>query len=229
MLSDDTSQADPKFRTIYKSPSVAVNFVPSNAKHVLDVGCGTGVAAAQLKESGHIVDGITWNEEEARQASASCRDVMVLDLEKGIPGKTSQSYDAVICSHILEHIAYPQKLISDIHDLLVSNGTLIVVIPNLFFWRDRLKLLRGRWQYTLSGTFDYTHLRWYTVDTMKDFLGSHGFVITHFEAHGWVPLPGLRLLLGGRLREKINRLACKLLPGLFGGQLLFCARKKPTG
>jgi hypothetical protein len=110
----------------------------------------------------------------------------------------------------------------------VDNGMLIVVIPNLLFWRDRLKLLLGRWEYTLSGTFDYTHLRWYTVDTMESFLVSHGFMITHFEAHGWIPLPGLRLLIGGRMREMINRIACKLLPGLFGGQLLFCARKKPT-
>ncbi len=43
-----------------------------------------------------------------------------------------------------------------------------------------------------SGTFYYTHLRWYTRETMCDLLEEHGFVIDRFLAVGWIPLPGLR-------------------------------------
>jgi hypothetical protein len=88
-----------------------------------------------------------------------------------------------------------------------------------------LKLLWGEWDYEESGTFDYTHLRWYTRRTLVALLQGHGFVIKHFVADGWIPLPGLRLVIGKQSRAQVNRLACRVFPGLFGYQLLFHFRK----
>jgi SAM-dependent methyltransferase len=173
------------------------------------------------------VDGITWNPAEAAQAGTVCRKVIQCDLEKGIPDVAPHSYDAVICSHILEHIAYPQSLIADIWKALRPGAVLIVVIPNLFFWPDRIKLFRGIWNYQTSGTFDYTHLRWYTSVTMSDLLTSSGFTVSQFKAFGWVPLPGLRRVLTTSARNWLNQKACRMFPGLFGQQLLYCATK-PT-
>ena len=113
----------------------------------------------------------------------------------------------------------------DIHRCLKPGGELIVVIPNLFFWPDRLKLLFGNWQYQKSGTFDYTHLRWYTVSSMKEFLNQQGFRHDVFVAYGWVPLPVLKWVIGSKLRASLNKLVCRLLPGLFGQQLLFKVKK----
>jgi SAM-dependent methyltransferase len=130
-------------------------------------------------------------------------------------------YDVVICSHLLEHIAYPQRLLDDIFKVLRPGGSFIVAIPNIFFWQDRFKLLCGEWEYQQSGTFDYTHLRWYTHKTMARLLGECGFVGNVMQADGWIPLPGLRFLVGNKWRNRLNVLACKWLPGLFGKQLLF--------
>ena len=225
--SPEISKSDPRFATLYHSPSVAAEFVPRMAREVLDVGCGTGTTARYLSAKGLIVDGITWNPEEAALAATVCRSVQKCDLEKGIPNVCHSAYDAVICSHILEHIAYPQALMEDILKTLKPGGTLIVVIPNLFFWPERLKLIRGEWRYEKSGTFDYTHLRWYTTETMKDFLAASGFTISQFKAFGWVPLPGLRRVLTTSARNWLNQKACRMFPGLFGQQLLYCATK-PT-
>jgi hypothetical protein len=88
-----------------------------------------------------------------------------------------------------------------------------------------LSLIRGRFRYQASGTFDYTHLRWYTRETMHELLLEHGFAVEEFAADGWIPLPGLRHLIGPDLRRGVNGLACRWMPGFFGQQLLFRARK----
>ena len=82
----------------------------------MDVGCGAGNNARILKELGKIVDGITFSDEEVKLASKYCRTVFKHNLETGLPEETDSSYDVVLCSHMLEHIAYPEKLLSDIRE-----------------------------------------------------------------------------------------------------------------
>jgi SAM-dependent methyltransferase len=176
-------------------------------------------------EKGIKVDAVSWNAEELVSARRFCRRVIQCDLNNGIEGIEAESYDGVICSHILEHIAYPQQLLRDIERSLVPGGFLLVVIPNLLFWSDRMSLFLGRWEYQSSGTFDYTHVRWYTAQSMHRLLSAHGFIPDRFIAEGWIPLPGLRFMIGRELRRRLNALACRVSPGLFGKQLIFRARK----
>ena len=192
---------------------------------VLDVGCGCGGTAAELSAHGRLVDGITWSEEEAQSAREVCRTVIVADVSQGLPSTISGPYDAVICSHLLEHIAYPQQLLADIHRVLRPGGCLIVAIPNLFFWLDRIKLLLGHWEYQQSGTFDYTHVRWYTYKSMARLLEDHGFAPDVFVADGWIPAPLIGKVLGDKFRKRLNEFACRCCPGLFGKQLLYRSKR----
>jgi SAM-dependent methyltransferase len=193
---------------------------------VLDVGCGRGEFARRLKEAGHVVDALTWRRDEADAAAAHCRRVLLCDLNQGLPALQPATYDLAVCSHVIEHIAYPEALLRDLHRVLNAHGHLLVAIPNLLFWIDRLKLLRGEWKYEASGTFDATHLRWYTRESMTTLLDEHGFAVERFLADGWIALPGLRFLIGKRLRRKVNEFFCRWRPGLFGQQLLFRAAKR---
>jgi len=182
--------------------------------------------AAWLWRRGITVDGISWNANELESAKPVCRNVLCWDLNAGLPPMLNETYDLAICSHILEHIAYPQKLLTDLHRVLDREGRLLVAIPNLFFWQDRWKLLRWDWSYESSGTFDYTHLRWYTQESMIELLWQHGFALTDFVADGWIPLPGLRFFITKKLRSCINKCFCRVLPGFFGRQLLVSLRKQ---
>ena len=198
-----------------------VEMVPDAAITILDIGCGCGGTAADLRRLGKIVDGVTWSESEAAEAAGACRNVVVADVSAGLPDAVAGPYDAVICSHLLEHIAYPQKLLKDVHRVLKPGGVLIVAIPNVLFWEDRLRLLAGVWEYQQSGTFDYTHVRWYTAESMRRLLAEYGFVENQFYADGWIPVPGLRFLIGKNLRNRLNVFACRKWPGLFGKQLRY--------
>ena len=211
----------------YEGRNVALDaLIPTEVKLALDVGCGRGGNAAFLKQLGIEVDGVSWNEAELAVAKAFCRRVIRCDLNDGLSNIESETYDLIICSHLLEHIAYPQTLLRDLYRSLHPEGYLLVAIPNLFFWSDRLKLLSGKWNYAESGTFDYSHLRWYSDQSMRNLLKEYDFVVDHFLADGWIPLPGLKFVIGSKLRAGINRAACLWRPSLFGCQLIYRCRKR---
>ena len=132
---------------------------------VLDVGCGAGGNARALHALGKIVDGITLSPEEARQASAWCRDVTVYNVEQGLPESARGPYDLCLCSHVIEHLRDPSPLLTAVRRILAPNGGLLVALPNILQFRHRLELLRGRFEYESGGIMDSTHVRWYTWES----------------------------------------------------------------
>lgn len=202
--------------------------VPPNCKYVLDIGCGSGSNGQILVKFGHVVDGITLSEAEAIQAKEYYRDVQIFNLESGLPELLkNRNYDCVICSHVIEHIAYPEKLLQDINITLSSEGVLIVALPNLLHYKSRLKLLLGQFNYEESGVWDYTHLRWYTFKTGRQLLEKNKFQVLKAWVDGELPFGRLtKRVLSEKTRIYIYKLLTKLSKGLFGGQLLYIAKKE---
>lgn len=186
-----------------------------NSKTVLDLGCGLGGNLLAIKNAGLTVTGVTISPEEADCASHIC-PIFTHDLEKGLPLEVKMNYyDVVIAAHLLEHIFYPDHLLNDVWRV-VRNG-LIIVIPNLLFWRNRLKMLFGIFEYQDLGIMDYTHSRWYTLKTIKRLLVQHGFVVTSATATDG--------LFSGKsfFKSKMDNILLKTFPGLFGFQFYIVA------
>lgn len=191
---------------------------------VLDVGCGSGDSARILQGEEHVVDGITISPEEAEHASRFSKRVFVHDLEYGLPIEVKDGcYDLVVCSHVLEHICFPERMLEDIKSALKPEGRLLVVLPNLMHYRSRISLMMGRFSYEEYGLMDYTHFRWYTYQSAKLLLENHGYSV--LERHASIPLPFGRLM--NRLPDKVQAFFKKALfsvsPGLFGGELVYKA------
>ncbi len=199
--------------------------VPDRCSTVLDVGCGAGDNAQVLSAKGCIVDGLTLSNEEAKFAESFCRRVIVCNLEAGLPPDLLDRYDAAICSHVLEHICFPSKLLSDIRERLTDEGVLIVALPNLLWWKNRIGLLAGRFRYTETGIMDRTHFRWYTYRTGKELLEEHGFSRVTAAVQGEFPGGPLRRRFPRPLQIWMDAIVIKLWPGLFGYQLLYTARR----
>jgi len=204
-----------------------LELLPAGAKYILDIGCGDGSNARILAKRNCVVDGITISETEKVEAEKTMRQVWVHNLESGLPIQGEQLYDAVICSHVLEHICYPTKLMDDIYKVLNNGGVLIVALPNLMHYKSRWQLAKGNFNYKDAGIWDYTHFRWYTFDTAQSFLKQHGFVIDTATVTGELPLNSIfGKILPLRLRKIIYSLLIKISKGFFGYQLLFRACKK---
>jgi 2-polyprenyl-3-methyl-5-hydroxy-6-metoxy-1,4-benzoquinol methylase len=200
--------------------------VPDESHAILDVGCGAGDNARLLARVGRVVDGVTLSASERDKAQQHCRKVVIHNLETGLPAELKGPYDCVICSHVLEHICWPEKLLRDIRERLSPSGLLVVALPNVFFYKNRWNLIRGRFNYEESGLMDNTHFRWYSFRSAQALLGSAGFDILGAEADGSFPIPFRRRLFSHSVTRLVDAWAAAAFPGLFGYQMVFTARSQ---
>lgn len=193
--------------------------LPRTARRILDVGCGDGTLGRAIKaEWPATVVGITHSAAEAQRARGVLDEVVVADLETYDPAALGR-FDAVICSHVLEHLSHPEHWLRALRDSFTPEGRLLVALPNVLFWRQRLQFLAGRFRYTDGGLMDSTHLRFFDWETAAQLIRGSGYRIVERVADGG--FPGSRWL--GPLRPRVNAWATGLAPGLLGFQFILVA------
>jgi 2-polyprenyl-3-methyl-5-hydroxy-6-metoxy-1,4-benzoquinol methylase len=201
-------------------------------RRVLDVGCGAGDNAALLRERypGVVIDGITRSHAEAELAAPHLDRRWIFDVERPVwPEIERGRYDALIFSHVLEHLREPSRVLARFARLLGAGGSVYVAVPNVLSWRQRLLFLRGRFEYTDSGVLDSTHLRFFTYLTAAGYLFGDCPELELVEQRviGSVPLWWLRRrVLPSSLSLAVDALGCRLYPNLFGAEILLKASKR---
>lgn len=195
---------------------------------VLDIGCGGGDNAIYLKAKGFEIDGITISELELTEAAPSLRAGYLFNLEAGLPEEVKNNkYDYIICSHVLEHICYPEQLLADVKKCLKNGGHLIVALPNLFHYKSRWELAKGNFNYQATGIWDDTHFKWYTYRTGAALLEKNGFEIITKTVTG--RLPGASFfskVFSEKFSTELYNQLKRISPGFFGYQLLYVATVK---
>ena len=199
-----------------------LNLINEDGLMVLDIGCGAGTLAKKLVARGKIVDGISISPNELKEAQEFLRNAYLFNLETGVPPEIGKdTYDYIICSHILEHIAYPEKLLKDIKNALKKNGFLIVALPNLFHYKTRIQLLKGNFPYAEAGIWDYTHIRWYSYKSAIKLL-SGNFIIETASVTGELPFNSIfKRILPKKFSQSLYKILIRISKCLFGYQLLY--------
>ena len=204
-----------------------INLIPHNAEYILDIGCGDGAVARVLTNRNCVIDGVTISQEEQKIAGKVMRHVHIFNLENGLPDLGINIYDVVICSHVLEHICYPENLMNDIYKVLKPKGILIVALPNIMHYKSRWQLLLGNFNYQSAGIWDYTHFRWYTFETAQKLLLKYNFRIVNKTVTGMLPFNSFfTKIFPDRVNLKLFAYLISISHGFFGYQLLYCAIKK---
>ncbi|WP_448562182.1 methyltransferase domain-containing protein [Trichothermofontia sp.] len=216
-----------KQTTMYEAVNQSVfSYLPNNAKRILDIGCGAGNLGAVIKNHKECeIVGITYSQAEANQAAQVLDLCLVVDLNSETLPNISP-FDCIICSHVLEHLYDPSRLLVQLHRYFTPGGRLIVALPNVLHWKQRLEFLRGHFKYTEGGLMDYTHFRFFDWQTAHELLTESGYQILESKAGGCFPLPILRKILPIRASQGIDRTALKHFPGLFGFQFVFLAKPR---
>jgi len=113
----------------------AIGPLPRGSR-ILDLGAGDGRLAAALAQRGHSVTAV----EPVRDVGAAAGDPNVtvlrshiedLDLPEG-------SFDVAILWHVLEHLSTPVETLARIRSWIADGGRLVVAVPNLASWQERL-------------------------------------------------------------------------------------------
>jgi len=204
-----------------------------SGRDVLDVGCGEGFLATELKRQGNRVTGIDALS-EAEQTEA-LEQYFSADLDAGIAEVVEKlrgkRFDRVLLMDVLEHLKRPEVLLRQCKDVLKPEGAVVVSLPNIANLTVRLMLLVGRFNYTVRGILDKTHVRFFTRRTARRFLEENGYRIVEEK----ITVMPLELVLGldhaNLMMRALNislGLFTRLFPGLLGYQIMFLGKIAKT-
>jgi 2-polyprenyl-3-methyl-5-hydroxy-6-metoxy-1,4-benzoquinol methylase len=200
---------------------------------VLDVGCGEAFLASKIAQNDNRVFGI--DQLDAPSHASALAGYAKANLDSGLSQAVAllagQRFDQVVLADVLEHVRRPEDLLRQSVALLRPNGQLLVSVPNVANITVRLALLFGQFNYTERGILDRTHLHFFTRKNLRRFLTNHGLTIIR-ETASVMPI---ELALGVsaanpvmRVTNAILAVCTRLLPGLFGYQILVSVRPSRT-
>lgn len=164
-------------------------FVPVSSRTVLEVGCGSGEFAANLKLERKVhVTGIEPFLAAATEASVRLDELIHGDVDSGISKLKGRSFDCIVCNDVLEHLKFPWETLKKLHPLLTPGGVLVLSIPNMRFLPVLKELvLHGNWQYTDDGVMDRTHFRFFTKKSIMIMLKDCGYFLNKMEGINALP------------------------------------------
>lgn len=206
------------YRKIPRGRVIAIkNLLPQKRPlNILDIGCGGGTLGEILKRENDVrVYGTDISKDAISEAIERLDGVWYMDIEKGVtlPAQEEpQHFDVVIFSEVLEHLFYPERAIASVIPLLAQGGVVVITVPNLLFWKNRLRIFLGHFEYEERGLMDRGHIHFFSWKSLRDMAYSEGYVVEKV-AH-IIPTRGTRWL--GRI-----------LPGLFAHQFAIRLVRKP--
>lgn len=95
---------------------------------LLDLGAGTGIFAAFMKENGWSVTGLE-PDEETRKNAQRLSSVSLLATEE-LFNWNEERFDAITMWHVLEHVHDLHGYLDQLQKILKKNGKLFVAVPN---------------------------------------------------------------------------------------------------
>ncbi len=168
-----------------------------SGKRVLDLGCRSGALTRHFLEGNDVV-GLDVDAAALAKAAELGITPVQGDVEEPLPFE-DESFDAVVAGELLEHLRFPDALVSEIRRVLRPGGVLAGSVPNAFRVQSRLRFLAGR-----PPEDDPTHLRMFPPDALRELLAA--FVDVRLD------------FVGGRYR--------RLHPRLLARDLVFSAVRR---
>jgi 2-polyprenyl-3-methyl-5-hydroxy-6-metoxy-1,4-benzoquinol methylase len=171
--------------------------LPPRLGRLLDVGCGAGGVGRAVADRVDYLAGVELEPEVAETARAAYDQVLTGRIEDVLPDLAGP-FDTILAYDLLEHLAAPEQVLRQLHDVAADHAVIHVSVPNARHWSlVRDLVVRGTFGYTEWGHRDRTHLRWLTRVDLVELLESSGW---HVERTAHAPLTP-----AGRLLERMTR------------------------
>jgi predicted TPR repeat methyltransferase len=195
---------------------------------LLDLGAAGGELGAAVRDHFDHTIGFEYDSDRIGQLRRHFDDAVITDLETvtTLPRQMS----AIVLADVIEHLRGSTKLLQLVRASMRDDGILFLSVPNIANITVRLGLLFGIFEYRDRGILDFTHVRFFTMRTIRREVENAGFRIIAVRGSS-VPI---RLIVGGwmpelllRAGERLLTLITRIWRSLFAYQIILVAKKSP--
>jgi methionine biosynthesis protein MetW len=171
------------------------NYIKIHEKNVknfkiLDIGCGWGqdlTAVSKISDNVELY-GIEVDDEKI----AACRQkritIFKIDCEKDRIPVEDNFFDVIIINQVLEHTKEIFFIFSEISRVLKKQGIMIIGVPNLASFHNRILLLIGYHPTCIE--LMGPHVRGFTVPSLKNFISKENyFIVKEVKGANFYPAP----------------------------------------
>lgn len=181
--------SDPEQQSVYPDDPRAdvAPYVPRGFRSALEVGCGKGGFGRTLRDvvpDARLVGIEAMADQADYTRAAGVFDEVLEGFFPAVLEGRDERFDLVVYNDVLEHIVDPWAVLRDTHQHLTPGGRVLASIPSVQFLPVVVDLLRGRFEYTESGSLDRTHVRFFTRASMIDMFEKTGYRVEVCAGNG---------------------------------------------
>lgn len=199
-----------------------LNLIPKEKKmgSLLEIGAGSGDTLLYAKNN-RFADKIYGVElceiENSNQDSNEFEKFIIGNIEEIELDFDEDSFDAVICGDVLEHLINPYETVSKLKKYMKKDAIFIASIPNIRYWRVLKEIIfEGDFKYVEAGILDKTHLRFFCKKNMKKLFLDNGFDIINVVSN---------VYLNGGKTEIFNKITLKKIEEFLATQYHIVSKK----
>ncbi len=193
---------------------------------LLDLGAAGGELGEALRRRFKRTIGFEFDVDRLADLRTRFDQAVIADLEtvRRLPSRA----DAIVLADILEHLRDPSKLLACVRRSLSPAGHVFISVPNIANITVRIGLMFGIFEYRERGILDSSHLRFYTMRSIKREIEGAGFRIVAIRGSS-VPI---RLIVPRapefllRTGERLLTLVTRIWRGLFAYQIIIVAESR---
>ena len=177
MINPASREAEPD------ASQTVVSQLIGRGKRVLEIGVGRGELSHRLAAAGNHITALDRDAHAIDAARGWCQEALVVDLDATRLGDAihADAFDVALTGDALERLRDPWLVLSDARALLSPTGFLIVSIPNVAHGNTRLSLLSGSFGGAKIQLLDPSHLRFFTLRSIRELLLRAGYRIDAVE------------------------------------------------
>jgi len=159
-----------------------LNFIPPDAKVVLELGCGHGTIASQYKKINPdcYYIGIESNRELAKNSAAQVDRILVGNIQENLSNLkiSPKTVDCLIFGLNLMAIADSTEILKYSQIWLKNDAQILAIVLNVQYWRRIINLLQGSWE-----NLEIVR-HWFGLESLKSCFATAGLQIYELQTRG---------------------------------------------
>lgn len=152
--------------------------IPPDAKTVLEIGCGEGALCEAYRR---VNPGVEWKGVEINRDAvlvAESKGIAIIEYDVTEFATANNPWaECLILGDVLEHLKNPWNVLRKLTYDLKPGAQVLACIPNVQHWTVVRDLLAGKWDYQDSGLLDRTHLRFFTLKSIRELFDQAGLQV----------------------------------------------------